>query len=271
MARFLVTGSAGFIGGQLVAQLTASGNQVTGFDSRGQKEQVDFIHSLNVSQFDAIFHVGANSSTLESNVQSIFETNYLFTRDLSTKAKLARVPLIYSSSAACYGESGNQPSNLYAWSKLAGEDIVIRDGGIALRYFNVYGPGECHKGSMASFVHQAVATQSAGREVFLFPGSPKRDFIHVEDVCSANIAAAQDFSHLAGKTYDVGTGKAQSFEDCLLLAGVEWGYTEDDAIPHGYQFFTQAGPSNFIPGWRAKPFEEMMRSYCEYMKDRCEH
>ena len=95
--------------------------------------------------------------------------------------------IIYSSSAANEGSGNGIPNNIYGWSKLLAENYGIAKGGdfIALRYFNVYGPGEEHKGKMASMAYQAYKKG----EVYLFPGGPTRDFIYIEDVVKANITA----------------------------------------------------------------------------------
>ena len=121
--------------------------------------------------------------------------------------------MIYSSSAANYGERGENPSNLYGWSKYTAEDYVISNGGIALRYFNVYGPGEENKGSMASVALQMTRNYKEGKEIKLFPKKPKRDFVYIKDIISANLYAFENFNSLSGKYYEVGSGESRTFED----------------------------------------------------------
>jgi nucleoside-diphosphate-sugar epimerase len=153
--------------------------------------------------------------------------------------------MIYSSSAASYGTNGEYPSNLYGWSKYVAEQYVISNGGIALRYFNVYGPGEEHKGNMASMAYQMMKAESAK----LFPGEPKRDFIYVDDVAIANLHAFAHYDVLSGKKYDVGLGEAHSFEYIADALDITYTYHDPSAIPEGYQFYTCSNPRNWMPGW----------------------
>jgi len=140
-------------------------------------------------------------------------------------------------------------------------------GGVSLRYFNVYGPGENHKGEMASFVYQAWKGWQQGHTPMLFPLNPKRDFVHVDDVIMANIAALDSFSELAGYYFEVGTGQARSFEDCLSIFDIPWSYTDEEKIPSGYQFHTQAMPSRFLPNWKPMHnLESGLRSYLLHLK-----
>jgi nucleoside-diphosphate-sugar epimerase len=153
--------------------------------------------------------------------------------------------MIYSSSAASYGTNGEHPSNLYGWSKYVAEQYVISNGGIALRYFNVYGPGEEHKGNMASMAYQMMKAGHAK----LFPGKPKRDFIYVDDVAIANLHAFAHYNVLSGKKYDVGLGEAHSFEYIAEALEIPYTYHDPSAIPEGYQFHTCSNPRNWMPGW----------------------
>jgi nucleoside-diphosphate-sugar epimerase len=141
--------------------------------------------------------------------------------------------------------SSDLPSNLYGWSKYTAEQYVISNGGVALRYFNVYGPGEEHKGKMASMAYQMF---KAG-EAKLFPGEPKRDFIYVDDVILANLHALVHYGTFSGKKYDVGLGTAHSFEYIANELGVPYSYYETSAIPNGYQFYTCSNPRYWMPGW----------------------
>jgi len=226
----VVTGTAGFIGKKLKQRLESMGHSVIGWEpSVGSKGDVfsEFTESLGDTIPEAIFHVGADSNTLAIDVNSVMSTNYYFTRALMQWANGRQVKVIYSSSAACYGGESGLPENLYAWSKFAGEDYVGLMGGVSLRYFNVYGPGENHKGEMASFVYQAWKGWQQGHTPMLFPLNPKRDFVHVDDVIMANIAALDSFSELAGYYFEVGTGQARSFEDCLSIFDIPWSYTDE--------------------------------------------
>jgi ADP-L-glycero-D-manno-heptose 6-epimerase len=116
--------------------------------------------------------------------------------------KSKNIPMVYSSSAANYGTNNEHPSNLYGWSKYAAEDYVINNGGIGLRYFNVYGPGEQNKGKMASVAFQMNEKRKNNEEIKLFPKSPKRDFVYVKDVISANIYAFKNYEKLTEQQKD---------------------------------------------------------------------
>ena len=174
--------------------------------------------------------------------------------------------MIYSSSAAAYGTEGKYPSNLYGWSKYVAEDYVCKSGGVALRYFNVYGPGEEKKGKMASFLFQACSSIKSGGEVSLFPGKPTRDFVYIDDVASANLYAFENYSRLVGHFYDVGTGESRSFEDVLTLASIGYSYLDEDKIPQGYQFFTRSRTEKWMQGWNpAYPLERGVSEYLNYL------
>jgi ADP-L-glycero-D-manno-heptose 6-epimerase len=248
----LVTGSKGFIGQKLIQSTIASGHNVGGVDDEyfqtddWKRSLLSFLNQINP---EVVFHVGACSDTLEQDVQFMMIRNYESTKVISDWCTTNNRKLVYSSSAANYGESGLYPSNLYGWSKYAAEDYVINCGGVALRYFNVYGPGEQAKGSMASFLHQAYLMSRSEREIKLFPGSPVRDFVYIEDVVSANIHAYLNYDEIRGRYYEVSTGVAHSFEDKLDIFGLEYTYAEASLIPKGYQFYTCGNPERWMPGW----------------------
>lgn len=269
--KVVVTGSEGFIGKRLLGTLARMGLVVQGWDPGGESARKtfdDFVASLNGFQPKVIFHVGADSNTLAQSVNEVMRANYLFTKRLSDWASARGVDVIFSSSAACYGNKSGHPENLYAWSKFAAEDYVRLSGGVCLRYFNVYGPGEAHKREMASFVMQAWKASILGTQPRLFPGQPRRDFVFVDDVVSANIAAMDNLKFTRSEVYDVGTGRARTFEDCLDLMGLTWSYADSRAIPEGYQFFTQADPDKFVPNWRPSfSLEDGMREYRKFLEN----
>lgn len=158
-------------------------------------------------------------------------------------------PLIYSSSAANYGVNEEYPSNLYGWSKYVGEGYVISNGGIGLRYFNVYGPGEEDKGKMSSVAYQMYIKENNGEDIKLFPKKPLRDFVYVKDIVIANIFAFNNFNRLNSKWYEVGSGDARSFEDVLNYMDISYTYHEEDIIPNGYQFYTCSNKEKWMKGW----------------------
>jgi ADP-L-glycero-D-manno-heptose 6-epimerase len=178
--------------------------------------------------------------------------NYESTKILVDWAASNSAGVIYSSSAATYGENGLYPSNLYGWSKYAAEDYVRLNGGVSLRYFNVYGPGENHKGRMASFFLQAIRKKANGEEIQLFPKNPRRDFVYIKDILSANVYAMDHFQELRKGVFDVGSCQPRSFEDGLKILNIEFSYTEESIIPKGYQFYTSGEYHRLMPGWKPK-------------------
>lgn len=252
MTNLLITGSLGFIGRQLVNSLKGIGREVSELDEEYFKTldwKAELTNALDRSDPEAVFHVGACSNTLEQDVQYMMIRNYESTKVIANWCTLKGRKLIYSSSAAIYGEDGRFPSNLYGWSKYVAEDYVLGSGGIALRYFNVYGPGEELKGNMASFLYQAYLKHCVNEEVLIFPGKPVRDFIYIKDVISANIHALEFYQFLQGKYFEVSTGSASTFEEILDIFGIAYKYSNQNLIPKGYQFFTRGDPSKWMNGW----------------------
>jgi len=253
MNKILVTGNLGFIGGALCTELKKNTDYtIETIDSWIFTITENFQNSIrsllrNYSP-DAVFHVGACSDTLNTDVEYMMQRNVNSTMIISDWCKDYNVPLIYSSSASVVG-NGGKPESLYAWSKYMGEIYVIANGGIALRYFNVYGSGEEAKGKMASLAFQAFRRHKWGEKVYLFPKKPMRDFIYVKDVVSANIYALSNYESLKGKYYEVGTGEAHTFEDVLSIMGIPFEYADKKDIPENYQYFTEANADNFMEGW----------------------
>lgn len=201
MSKILITGYKGFIGKNLYNKLKID-NDVYGIDdeyfsSDTWRNKLKTI--LYKFKADVIFHVGACSDTLESDVNYMFTRNYESTKIISEWCKNNNSKLIYSSSAANYGTTGDYPSNLYGWSKYAAEDIVTKNGGVSLRYFNVYGPGEEEKKIMSSVAYQMYQKNKKGYDIQLFPGKPTRDFVYVDDVIDANIFAYDNYDKLEKK------------------------------------------------------------------------
>lgn len=264
--KIVITGTKGFIGKHLLNDLKDNNDILeineNIFDSDDWLR--DLYNNLNSFGPDVIFHVGACSDTMEYDVNYMMMVNYLFTQKLSDWCELYNCKLIYSSSAANYGVNGRQPSNLYGWSKFVSEQYIIKNGGIALRYFNVYGPQENHKGKMASVATQMMKNHSEGKKVKLFPHKPKRDFVYVKDVVYANIFALENYQQLKSKWYDVGYGESRTFEDVLDILKIPYTYTSEDKIPKGYQFFTKSNMENWMNGWLPKyNLEKGLSDYVE--------
>ena len=268
MKKIIITGTDGFVGKNLKNKLSDSFEIIeineSIFKSVDWYDEVSKLFWLDIT---AVFHVGACSNTLEQDVNYMMLVNYEFTKHLMNLTKQKNIPFIYSSSAANYGTNHHHPSNLYGWSKYAAEDYVVSNGGIGLRYFNVYGPGEEHKGNMSSVAYQMHKKNLSGDEIKLFPGSPKRDFIYVKDIISANIFAVENYKTLSGKFYDVGSGVAESFEKILNIMKIDFGYTSKDIIPKGYQFYTCSNKLKWMKGWEPKyTLEKGLTEYMNYLK-----
>jgi ADP-L-glycero-D-manno-heptose 6-epimerase len=251
----VVTGAAGFIGSNLVRALNARGEtRILAVDhlERGDKfrnlasceiadylDRDEFRKRVEAGDFagsvDAVFHQGACSDTMESDGQYMMENNYRDSLALLDFCLEDEVPFIYASSAAVYGASTTfreerrfeAPLNVYGYSKFLFDQVVRRrlpEAGsqvAGFRYFNVYGPGEWHKGRMASVAWHFFSQYAAAGRVRPFVGSggygdgeQQRDFVSVEDVARINLHFL-DHPELSG-IFNLGTGKAQSFNDVAL-------------------------------------------------------
>ena len=287
----LVTGGAGFIGSNVVAALNDAGradvvvSDLLGQDGKwrnlAKRQLADFVPPselmgwLKGGKLDAVIHLGAISETTATDGDLVIETNFRFSLRLLDWCTATATPFIYASSAATYGDGVQgfaddpslpalrslRPMNLYGWSKqlfdLAVAERVKRGDRlppqcVGLKFFNVFGPNEYHKGTMASVLARRFDDIKAGRPVQLFKsyragiadGDQRRDFIYVDDVVRVMmwLLATPSVSGL----FNVGTGKARSFKDLILSAYAALGskpniqYTDmPEAIRDSYQYFTQ--------------------------------
>lgn len=267
----VITGTFGFIGLNLHIKARNIFKKITSIEEgifQSEDWQQHLISVLDINTPSVVFHVGACSDTLQTDVNYMMTRNYEFTKVLVDWCKSNKVPVVYSSSASSYGVNGKHPSNLYGWSKYAAEDYVVNNGGVALRYFNVYGPRENHKGRMASVAYQMYVRHKEEFPIKLFPGKPSRDFVYVEDVVDANLYAAEHFKDLKGKYYDVGVGKSETFEDVLSILGIPYKYNTKKSIPEGYQFYTCSDKNKWMPGWKPKfSLKEGLLEYKKYLDE----
>ena len=269
MTKVILTGSKGFIGQNIKEELLTLKYDVIEinediFNSTDWKISLSDI--LMEHKPSVIFHVGACSDTLEKDVNYMMVLNFEFTKLLTDWSKQHGSKLVYSSSAASYGENDDYPSNLYGWSKYVAEQYVISNNGIGLRYFNVYGPKEEHKGKMSSVAYQSYVKHRLGNNCKLFPKKPTRDFVYVKDVVSANIFAFINYHELNYKTYDVGFGESRSFEDVMNIMEIPFTYHEESSIPNGYQFYTCSDKNKWMTGWEPQyNLEKGLNSYKDYL------
>jgi ADP-L-glycero-D-manno-heptose 6-epimerase len=269
MIKICVTGNKGFIGKALQIELEKQGYIVVGIEKwvfmrdTWQKSYQEYLEGIKP---DAVFHVGACSDTQNQDATEMLKLNTLSTYIVADYCQKNNVPLIFSSSASVYGSKGH-PETLYAWSKYLAELYCIKMGGVALRYFNVYGHYELDKGKMASVACQAYSKWKFGERMKLFPQRPTRDFVYIKDVVAANIYAWDNYENLKGKAYDVGSGQSRAFEEVMNIMEIMFDYLPDESIPSNYQFITKADPEKFMEGWEPKyQIEEGLREYLAELK-----
>lgn len=253
--KILITGTKGFIGKNLFNKLKNSYDILEINEDIFESNEWDFNLKKILNDFkpSVVFHVGACSNTLETDVNYIFKVNFEFTKILSDWVKNNNKKIIYSSSASNYGVNKKHPSNLYGWSKYSAEQYIISNGGVSLRYFNVYGPGEESKGNMSSIIYQIIKHIKKNNSKFkIFPKKPKRDFVFIEDVVQANILSDEIYEKIKGNYYDVGFGKPKSFEYILDILKVNFEYSKPNEIPNGYQYYTCSDKKKWLPGWSPK-------------------
>lgn len=311
----LVTGGAGFIGSVLVKQLNLMGrtdivivdrvrDSLKWKNLRGLKYD-RYIHSDALfakenetlfAQLEAIFHMGACSATTELNMDYLYNNNVEFSKrlfDISAKFDLS---FVYASSAATYGagELGYSddpellpklmPLNRYGYSKQLFDEWVLKQAirpslWFGLKFFNVYGPNEYHKGSMRSIVHKSFEQIRDCGKVNLFKshkegfkdGEQLRDFVYGVDVAKAMIRLAFDAKEKSSGIYNMGTGIARSFKDLTLATFKSMGIAPNidyidmpEELRGQYQYFTQAKMDRFsalFPDFSFLTLEEGVDDY----------
>ncbi len=315
--NILVTGGAGFIGSNIVAALADRGERVVVCDRLRDadkwrnlaKRHLDDLVAPEAlpgwlggggSGLDGVVHMGAISSTTETDADLIVDVNFRLSRDLWRFCAEHAIPFIYASSAATYGD-GSQgfeddqssealakllPLNPYGWSKHLFDRWVVAAVGrgealppqwVGLKFFNVYGPNEYHKGSMKSVIAQKYPLAAAGEPVTLFAshhpdypdGGQRRDFVFVED-CVDVVLWLLDHPEVSG-LFNLGTGEARSFSDLARALCEAVGAKPEieiipmpDAIRDRYQYFTQAQMTKLRRAGYDRPFtsiEEGVRRY----------
>jgi ADP-L-glycero-D-manno-heptose 6-epimerase len=262
----------------------------------------DFLH-LEAGNVEAIFHMGAISATTETDGDRIIENNFQLSMDLWQWCEAHNARLIYASSAATYGDGQQgfdddgsadglkklQPLNLYGWSKHLFDRRIARlvaDGAgtprqwAGLKFFNVYGPNEYHKGNMRSVVAQVHESIASGRPVMLFKshhpdyedGGQLRDFVHVDD-CVNVMMWLYDNPDVSG-LFNLGTGKARTFADlatavyAALDKNADFSFIDTPVeIRDKYQYFTQAHMDRLRTAGYDAPFIELEDGVRKYVQD----
>ena len=302
--NLLVTGGAGFIGSNLTlalqekfpdARLTViddfrSGNFKNLAGYRGDfvaqnLASLDWHAQFGEQKFDAVFHLASiTDTTNHDQFEQVHDNVESFRRVLSF-ARPTRTRIVYASSASTYGAAttasvetnGAAPANAYSFSKATMDNIARRAAGespdwiiIGLRYFNVYGPREAHKGLPASMVYHLAQQMKAGQRPRIFKhGEQKRDFVYVKDAVEGSIRALD-----AKKSgiYNLGTGQARSFNELVDVLNKCLGTNfQPDYIdnPHAhYQNFTEADLTNARSalGYESQfPLEDGVRDYMQWL------
>jgi ADP-L-glycero-D-manno-heptose 6-epimerase len=293
----IVTGGAGFIGSNLIHQLNAAGereilvvdNLAPAANLSGPKflnlhgakfldymDKHEFRAALKAGDFEgakvrAVLHQGACSNTLEDDGRYMMDNNFTYSKELLRFAVERRVPFVYASTAAVYGASLNfapvaeneRPLNVYGYSKLVFDDFVRRlapqfqSTVVGLRYFNVYGPREQHKGRMASVIHHFTRQLKETGTIRMFEGSggyadgeQRRDFVFVDDLARINRFFAgllpESPKHPVRAVVNAGTGEARTFKAVADALMQVHGPGKIEYIPfpgdlmNRYQHFTEA-------------------------------
>ncbi|MDG1372546.1 MAG: ADP-glyceromanno-heptose 6-epimerase [Paracoccaceae bacterium] len=310
----IITGGCGFIGSNIARRLNDVGRKdilivdnlknghkvhnLATLDIHDYIESDDFLETIKsggeFGQVDAIFHQGACSATTEWNGRYVMNNNYEYSKCLLHWCQKKRIPFLYASSASVYGMGANgfredrsceHPINMYAYSKFLFDQYVRRhlpnasSQVVGLRYFNVYGPGEAHKGGMAStafhFANQVrennVAKLFSGTDGY-GDGEQERDFVHVDDCASVNLWFLEN-PDVSG-VFNCGSGRAESFND-MANAVIDWhgsGSIEyipfPDQLRGAYQSYTCADLTQLRAAGYQAPFRGVSDGVKDYMSAR---
>jgi ADP-L-glycero-D-manno-heptose 6-epimerase len=314
--RVLVTGGAGFIGSALVWELNSRGcTQVVIADSAPEAERSRYLSHLRftdylapeqvlfrltsgkLGSFDCIFHLGACSSTTETNREYLYRNNFEFSRDLAAAALAAGTRFVYASSAATYGDGSAgmddcsldslqklKPLNLYGESKHLMDLHAWREGWferiVALKYFNVFGPNEDHKGDMRSVVNKSFAQVMQTGVVRLFKsyrpdyadGEQKRDFLYVKDAVRMTVHLAENPS--AAGIFNIGSGESHTWNELARAIFSALGrpprieYVEmPETIRDKYQYFTQAKIDKLRAAGYTQPITPLAEAVRDYVQN----
>jgi ADP-L-glycero-D-manno-heptose 6-epimerase len=316
--RILVTGGAGFIGSALVWALNQRGltdivvSDLLGSDEKWKNlvplkfadyvEAGDFRSRLAADpkafgRFSAVFHLGANSATTEKNAAHLIDNNYAYTKELAAWALAHDARFIYASSAATYGDGARgmddksddlatlRPLNMYGYSKHLFDLHAQRQGWlkriVGVKYFNVFGPNEDHKGDMRSLVNKAFDQISSTGRLELFKshrpdfkdGEQQRDFLYVKDAVEMTLHFAEKAPTAAG-LYNLGSGEANTW---LALARAIFAAMHrepriefidmPEALRGKYQYFTQADTAKLRASGYERPMTPLDAAVRDYVQN----
>jgi len=312
----VVTGGAGFIGSAVVWKLNKMGiDKIIIVDELGTDDKWKNLNGLRYADFfhkddfiglvlqravpfkiSAIIHLGACSSTTEKDADYLMDNNFHYSQELALYSLENEIRFIYASSAATYGDGSEgynddetqleklRPLNMYGYSKHLFDLWVKRNGllnkVVGLKYFNVYGPNEYHKGDMRSVVHKAFEQIRDTGKVKLFKsyrsdykdGEQKRDFIYVKDAVDITLFFLEHKDK--NGIYNVGTGKAQTWIELVtaLFNALEKPVNIEfidmpDEIRDKYQYFTQANLEKLRAAGYDKPIMNVQQGVDDYVKN----
>ena len=311
----IVTGGAGFIGSNIVKELNRRGRtdilvvddlkdgsnykNLRGLQFIDYQHKDDFLQSIENDDFDgadidAVFHEGACSDTMEYDVNFMMKVNYEYSKSVLHFCLQHRIPFLYASSASTYGSGKHgfregdeceDALNPYAFSKLAFDRYVrqvlpeARSQIVGLKYFNVYGPQEHHKGKMASIFYQLYNQVNETGVACLFKGidgykdgEQRRDFVYVKDVVKVNLWFWENQG--PSGIYNCGTGKAHTYNEVAEAGIAALGkgrieYREFPEVLKGkYQNFTESDTTHLLEAGYDQGFYEMkeaVKEYCDFL------
>ena len=319
-ARVLVTGGAGFIGSALVWALNRRGcENIVVCDRLGMDQKwrnltplrfADYVEADNLlsrlqagtlGKFDLVLHLGACSSTTERDASYLIRNNYEFTRELAAwalgqKSRGRKTRFVYASSAATYGDGAAgmeddeaklatlRPLNMYGYSKHLFDLHAKRAGFLnqiaGLKYFNVFGPNEDHKGDMRSLVHKSFGQVQAEGVIRLFKsyrsdfrdGEQKRDFLYIKDAVAMTLHLAA--APKANGLFNIGSGQARTWLDLARAVFMALNRKPNiqfiempDSIRDKYQYFTEANLSRLRAAGYAAPVTKLEDAVADYVRN----
>lgn len=315
MRHILITGAAGFIGSCLAGDLNRKGqNDLILVDEFSQLDKIPNLegkhYAIKVERdelfswleteqpvIDLVYHLGARTDTTEFDYAILERLNLEYSKDIWTYCSRHAIPLVYASSAATYGDGGKgyeddhrlvnalEPLNPYGISKNEFDKWALQQQDTpphwyGLKFFNVYGPNEYHKGRMASVIFHAFNQIKEKGSVNLFrshhpdyqDGRQLRDFIYVKDVIAVSQWLAE---HLpTSGIYNLGTGKARSFEDLVVATFSALDMEPDirfvdmpEDIRSRYQYFTEAEMDKLKTAGYDAPFHSLEEGIADYVRN----